>query len=41
LLRVFAGLDHGFDGEFLLDGFAQRGPSPHVGENFQEPRLGG
>jgi sulfonate transport system ATP-binding protein len=39
LLRVLAGLDRDFDGELLLDGAAQRGPSPRVGVIFQEPRL--
>ena len=39
LLRVLAGLDRDFDGELLLDGRAQRGPSPRLGVIFQEPRL--
>jgi sulfonate transport system ATP-binding protein len=39
LLRVLAGLDRDFDGELLLEGVAQRGPSPRVGVIFQEPRL--
>ncbi|WP_052400440.1 ABC transporter ATP-binding protein [Paraburkholderia ginsengisoli] len=39
LLRVLAGLDRDFDGELLLDGAAQRGPSLRVGVIFQEPRL--
>jgi sulfonate transport system ATP-binding protein len=39
LLRVLAGLDRDFDGELLVDGIAQRGPSPRLGVIFQEPRL--
>jgi sulfonate transport system ATP-binding protein len=39
IARVLAGLDRDFDGEFLLDGFARRGPSPRVGVIFQESRL--
>lgn len=39
LLRIVAGLDPDFDGEVLLDGRAQRGPSRDIGVVFQEPRL--
>ncbi|MFM0375099.1 ABC transporter ATP-binding protein [Paraburkholderia aspalathi] len=39
LLRVLAGLDRDFEGEILLDGLAQHGPSPRLGVIFQEPRL--
>ncbi|WP_341315358.1 ABC transporter ATP-binding protein [Paraburkholderia sp. IMGN_8] len=39
LLRAIAGLDRDFDGEILLDGVPQRGPSARVGVIFQEPRL--
>ncbi|RDK03833.1 ABC transporter ATP-binding protein [Paraburkholderia lacunae] len=39
LLRAIAGLDREFDGEILLDGVPQRGPSARVGVIFQEPRL--
>ncbi|CAG4888894.1 ABC transporter ATP-binding protein [Paraburkholderia saeva] len=39
LLRVLAGLDRDFDGEVLLDGATQRGPSSDIGVIFQEPRL--
>ncbi|RKF49738.1 ABC transporter ATP-binding protein [Paraburkholderia fungorum] len=39
LLRVLAGLDRDFEGEIMLDGHAQRGPSPRLGVIFQEPRL--
>ncbi|WP_144138230.1 ABC transporter ATP-binding protein [Paraburkholderia sp. BCC1884] len=39
LLRVLAGLDRDFEGDLLLDGVAQRGPSARLGVIFQEPRL--
>lgn len=39
LLRILAGLDRDFDGEVVLDGTLQRGPSPRIGVIFQEPRL--
>lgn len=39
LLRVLAGLDRDFEGEIMLDGRTQHGPSPRLGVIFQEPRL--
>ncbi|MFM0502163.1 ABC transporter ATP-binding protein [Paraburkholderia caffeinilytica] len=39
LLRVLAGLDRDFEGEIVLDGLPQDGPSPRLGVIFQEPRL--
>jgi sulfonate transport system ATP-binding protein len=39
LLRILAGLDRDFDGEVVLDGTRQHGPSPRIGVIFQEPRL--
>jgi sulfonate transport system ATP-binding protein len=39
LLRILAGLDREFDGDIVLDGTPQYGPSPRIGVIFQEPRL--
>ncbi|CAB3796388.1 ABC transporter ATP-binding protein [Pararobbsia alpina] len=39
LLRILAGLDREFDGDVVLDGTPQHGPSPRIGVIFQEPRL--
>lgn len=39
LLRIVAGLDRNYDGDVLLDGKRQQGPSSRVGVVFQEPRL--
>jgi sulfonate transport system ATP-binding protein len=39
LLRILAGLDRDFNGEILIDGKPQRGPSRRIGVIFQEPRL--
>ncbi len=39
LLRIVAGLDPAYEGQVLLDGQPQRGPSRAVGVVFQEPRL--
>lgn len=39
LLRILAGLDRDFNGEILLDGKPQQGPSNRIGVIFQEPRL--
>jgi sulfonate transport system ATP-binding protein len=39
LLRILAGLDRQFDGDVVLDGTPQHGPSPRIGVIFQEPRL--
>ena len=39
LLSIAAGLDTGYRGNVCLDGQPLRGPSPHIGMVFQEPRL--
>jgi len=39
LLRILAGLDRDFNGEILLEGMPQQGPSSSIGVIFQEPRL--
>jgi sulfonate transport system ATP-binding protein len=39
LLRILAGLDRDFNGEILLEGMPQQGPSSRIGVIFQEPRL--
>ncbi|OXC78686.1 ABC transporter ATP-binding protein [Caballeronia sordidicola] len=39
LLRILAGLDREFNGEILIDGKRQQGPSSRIGVIFQEPRL--
>ncbi|SAL41387.1 ABC transporter, ATPase subunit [Caballeronia sordidicola] len=39
LLRIVAGLDRNYDGDILLEGVRQQGPSSRVGVVFQEPRL--
>ncbi|SEK24234.1 sulfonate transport system ATP-binding protein [Roseateles sp. YR242] len=39
LLRIVAGLDPDYDGQVLLNGRRQRGPSRDIGVVFQEPRL--